>query len=88
MVILSLGIKPDTKIAADAGLSIGPHGGIFVNEYLKTSNSDIYAVGDAIEVNDFVTGVQTLIPLAGPANKQGRIAANNICGANEKCTDP
>jgi NADPH-dependent 2,4-dienoyl-CoA reductase/sulfur reductase-like enzyme/rhodanese-related sulfurtransferase len=84
MVILSIGIKPDTKIAIDAGLDIGPHGGILVNDYLKTSNPDIYAVGDAIEVNDFVTGARTLIPLAGPANKQGRIAANNICGANEK----
>ncbi|HBE77061.1 MAG TPA: hypothetical protein DDW65_04665 [Firmicutes bacterium] len=84
MVILSIGIKPDTKIAMDAGLDIGPHGGILVNDYLKTSNPDIYAVGDAIEVNDFVTGAQTLIPLAGPANKQGRIAANNICGATEK----
>jgi NADPH-dependent 2,4-dienoyl-CoA reductase/sulfur reductase-like enzyme/rhodanese-related sulfurtransferase len=86
MVILSIGIKPDTKIAVDAGLNIGSHGGILVDDYLRTSNSHIYAVGDAIEVNDFVTGVQTLIPLAGPANKQGRIAANNICGANEKYT--
>jgi NADPH-dependent 2,4-dienoyl-CoA reductase/sulfur reductase-like enzyme/rhodanese-related sulfurtransferase len=86
MVLLSIGIKPETQIAAEAGLQIGPHGGILVDEYLKTSNPDIYAVGDAIEVNDFVTGVQTLIPLAGPANKQGRIAANNICGSNEKYT--
>lgn len=84
MVLLSIGIKPETKIGADAGLQISPHGGILVDEYLKTSNPDIYAVGDVIEVNDFVTGVQTLIPLAGPANKQGRIAANNINGSNEK----
>ncbi|MCL6591772.1 MAG: FAD-dependent oxidoreductase [Firmicutes bacterium] len=83
MVILSIGIKPETKIAAEAGLKLGPHGGIMVDEYLLTSNPDIYAVGDAIEVHDFVTGALTLIPLAGPANKQGRIAANNICGARE-----
>lgn len=84
MVLLSIGIRPETNIVAEAGLQMGPHGGIWVDDYLRTSNPDIYAVGDAIEVNDFVTGVQTLVPLAGPANKQGRIAANNICGSNEK----
>lgn len=84
MVLLSMGIRPESKLAAEAGLQLGLHGGIWVDDYLRTSHPDIYAIGDAIEVNDFVTGVQTLIPLAGPANKQGRIAANNICGANEK----
>ncbi len=86
MAILSIGIKPEAQLAADAGLELGPHGGIKTDSYLRTSNPDIYAVGDAIEVKDFVTGVDTLIPLAGPANKQGRIAANNILGANEQYT--
>ncbi|MDF2985499.1 MAG: NAD(FAD)-dependent dehydrogenase [Eubacterium sp.] len=84
MVIMGIGVKPETRLAADAGLQIGKTGGIYVDEYLKTSNPDIYAVGDAIEVKDFVSGSQSLIPLAGPANKQGRIAANNICGMGEK----
>lgn len=84
MVIMGIGVKPETRLAADAGLKIGKTGGIYVNEYMQTSNSDIYAVGDAIEVKDFVSGNEALIPLAGPANKQGRIAANNICGSLEK----
>lgn len=84
MVIMGIGVKPEARLAADAGLEIGKTGGIYVNEYLQTSSADIYAVGDAIEVKDFVSGNQALIPLAGPANKQGRIAANNICGLNEK----
>jgi CoA-disulfide reductase len=84
MVIMGIGVKPETKLAAEAGLTIGKTGGIHVNQYLQTSNEDIYAVGDAIEVMDFVSGNAALIPLAGPANKQGRIAANNICGMNEK----
>lgn len=84
MVIMGIGVKPEARLAAEAGLTIGKTGGIFVNQYLQTSNEDIYAVGDAIEVKDFVSGNQVLIPLAGPANKQGRIAANNICGMNEK----
>lgn len=84
MVIMGIGVKPETRLAADAGLKIGKTGGICVNEYMQTSNEDIYAVGDAVEVKDFVSGSEALIPLAGPANKQGRIAANNICGLTEK----
>jgi NADPH-dependent 2,4-dienoyl-CoA reductase/sulfur reductase-like enzyme/rhodanese-related sulfurtransferase len=83
MVILSIGIRPESKIAAAAGLQLGSYGGIGVDEFLRTSDPDIYAMGDAVEVNDFVTGGRTLIPLAGPANKQGRIAANNLCGHTE-----
>lgn len=84
MVIMGIGVRPETKLAADAGIQIGKTGGIFVDEHMQTSNSDIYAVGDAVEVKDFISGSQALIPLAGPANKQGRIAANNICGFDEK----
>ncbi|MHB8064303.1 MAG: CoA-disulfide reductase [Ruminiclostridium sp.] len=84
MVIMGIGVKPEAQLAVDSGLKIGKTGGIYVNEYLQTSNADIYAVGDAIEVKDFVSGNQALFPLAGPANKQGRIAANNICGLKEK----
>lgn len=84
MVILSIGVKPEVELAVEAGLELGTHGGIKVDKYLRTSNSDIYAVGDAIEVNDFITGEQNRFPLAGPANKQGRIVANNIGGHNEE----
>ncbi len=84
MVIMGIGVRPETRLAVEAGLQIGKTGGIYVNEYLQTSNPDIYAVGDAIEVKDFISGNQALIPLAGPANKQGRIAANNIYGKLEK----
>ena len=84
MVIMGIGVKPEVRLAADAGLKIGKTGGIYVNEYLQTSNEDIYAVGDAIEIKDFISGNEALIPLAGPANKQGRIAANNLCGQLEK----
>lgn len=84
MVVLAIGVKPETKLAREAGLEIGERGGIKVDEYLKTSDPSIYAVGDAIEVVDFVQGINTIIPLAGPANKQGRIAADNICSRNVK----
>ncbi len=80
-VILALGVKPETKLAKDAGLEIGERGGIRVNEHLQTSDPAIWAVGDAIEVRDFVTGQWCVIPLAGPANRQGRIAADNIIAA-------
>ncbi len=80
LVILGVGVRPENKLAVDAGLEVGPRGGIRVNEYLQTSDPDIYAVGDAIEVKDFVSGDQTQVPLAGPANRQGRIAADNIFG--------
>ncbi|MDP4183407.1 MAG: DsrE/DsrF/DrsH-like family protein, partial [Bacillota bacterium] len=84
MVIMGIGVRPESRIAADAGLKIGKTGGIFVNEFMQTSDEDIYAVGDAVEIKDFVSGNEALIPLAGPANKQGRIAANNIAGLTEK----
>ncbi len=80
LVILGVGVRPDNKLAVDAGLEVGPRGGIRVNEHLQTSDPDIYAVGDAIEVKDFVTGEPTQVPLAGPANRQGRLAANHIFG--------
>lgn len=84
MTILAIGVRPESMLAKDAGLQIGERGGIVVNEYLQTSNDDIYAVGDAVEVVDYINGNQTMIPLAGPANRQGRIAANNIMGKREK----
>jgi NADPH-dependent 2,4-dienoyl-CoA reductase/sulfur reductase-like enzyme/rhodanese-related sulfurtransferase len=80
LVILGVGVRPENKLAVDAGLEVGPRGGIRVNEYLQTSDPNIYAVGDVIEVKDVVTGDPTQVPLAGPANRQGRIAANNIFG--------
>ena len=80
LVVLGVGVRPENKLAVDAGLEVGPRGGIRVNEHLQTSDPDIYAVGDAIEVKDFVTGDPTQVPLAGPANRQGRIAADNIFG--------
>ncbi len=80
LVILAIGVRPETKLASEAKLQIGPRGGIKVNEHMQTSDPAIYAVGDAVEVTDFIGGFETLIPLAGPANRQGRIAADNICG--------
>jgi NADPH-dependent 2,4-dienoyl-CoA reductase/sulfur reductase-like enzyme/rhodanese-related sulfurtransferase len=82
MVVLSIGVKPDIAIAKEAGLAIGEKGGIVVNEYLQTSDPDIYALGDAIEIINAVTGKKAVIPLAGPANKQGRIAADNVVFGN------
>ena len=80
MVVLAIGVTPDTRLAKEAGLELGVKGSILVNDKMETSSPDIYAVGDAVQVKHFVTGQETLISLAGPANKQGRIAANNICG--------
>jgi NADPH-dependent 2,4-dienoyl-CoA reductase/sulfur reductase-like enzyme/rhodanese-related sulfurtransferase len=80
VVILALGVRPDTALAKAAGLEIGQRGGIRVDEHMRTSNPDILAVGDAIEVRDFVTGEWSLVALAGPANRQGRIAADVIAG--------
>jgi NADPH-dependent 2,4-dienoyl-CoA reductase/sulfur reductase-like enzyme/rhodanese-related sulfurtransferase len=80
LVILSLGVRPDTTLAKAAGLEIGERGGIRVDDQMRTSDPDIFAVGDAIEVKDFVTGQWSLIALAGPANRQGRIAADVIAG--------
>ncbi|ATW27508.1 DsrE/DsrF/DrsH-like family protein [Candidatus Formimonas warabiya] len=84
LVVLAVGVKPDVKLAQEAGLAIGEKGGIKVDEHLRTSDPYIYAVGDAIEVKDLVSGQFSLIPLAGPANKQARIVADNICGRTTK----
>ena len=82
MVLLAIGVAPDTHLAKEAGLILGIKNSIVVNDRMETSAPDIYAVGDAVEVRHFVTGSKALISLAGPANKQGRIAADNICGGN------
>ena len=82
VVILSIGVRPDTRLAATAGLKLGDAKGIYVNEYLQTSDPDIYAVGDAVEFNNPITGRTMITYLAGPANKQGRICANNIVLGN------
>lgn len=82
-VILSIGVRPNSQIAKEAGLAVNQRGGIIVDEHLVTSDPSIYAVGDVIEVEDFLFKDRTMIPLAGPANKQGRIAADNIAGAHE-----
>ncbi|MBL4950651.1 CoA-disulfide reductase [Neobacillus sp. YIM B02564] len=84
LTILAIGVRPENELAKNAGLELGERGGIVVNEYLQTSNADIYAVGDAIEVVDYINETKVMIPLAGPANRQGRIAANNIMGKAEK----
>ena len=84
MVILALGVRPDTTLAKSAGLEIGERGGIRVDEHMRTSDPDIFAVGDAIEVKDFVTGQWSLVALAGPANRQGRIAADVIAGRDSR----
>lgn len=82
MVLLAIGVAPDTHLAKEAGLTLGIKNSIVVNDRMETSAPDIYAVGDAVEVRHFVTGSKALISLAGPANKQGRIAADNICGGD------
>lgn len=84
LVILAIGVRPNSELAKAAGLSLNARGGIVVDDTLKTSDPSIYAVGDVIEVEDFVSKERTMVPLAGPANKQGRIAANNIAGAQER----
>jgi NADPH-dependent 2,4-dienoyl-CoA reductase/sulfur reductase-like enzyme/rhodanese-related sulfurtransferase len=82
--ILGVGVRPDNRLAVQAGLEIGSRGGIRVNEHMQTSDPDIYAVGDAVEVKDFVTHEPAQIPLAGPANRQGRIAADHIFGGSAR----
>ena len=82
-VILAIGVKPETKLAIEAGLEIGETRGILVNEFMQTSNPDIYAVGDAIEVAHYINNKKVLIPLAWPANRQGRIVADNIVLGNQ-----
>ncbi|MCL2343483.1 MAG: FAD-dependent oxidoreductase [Firmicutes bacterium] len=84
MLIMAVGVRPESGLARDAGLALGARGGIVVDTAMRTSDPDIYAVGDAVEITDFVTGQPGMIPLAGPANKQGRIAADNICGVHSK----
>lgn len=84
IIIMAIGVKPENKLALEAGLEIGKTGGIKVNEYLQTSDKDIYAVGDAIEVKHYINGAESLIPLAWPANRQGRIVADTILGIRQK----
>lgn len=84
MVVLAIGVAPDTSLAESAGLQLGVKNSIVVNDRMETSFPDIYAVGDAVQVKHFVTNEDTLISLAGPANKQGRIAADNICGKDSR----
>lgn len=84
LVILGLGVRPETMLAKNAGLELGALGGIRVNDQMQTSDPHIWAVGDAIEVKDAVTGAWSHIPLAGPANRQGRIAADNLCGRSSR----
>lgn len=86
MVVMSIGVAPETALAKDAKLETGIKGSIVVNDKMETSIPDIYAVGDAVQVRNFVTNTDTIISLAGPANKQGRIAADNICGGNSRYT--
>lgn len=83
MALLSIGIRPENQLAKSAGLQLGERGGIVVNDYMQTSDPDIYALGDAVEIKNLVTGKPVMIPLAGPANKQGRIVANNIVFGNK-----
>ncbi|WP_110111827.1 CoA-disulfide reductase [Bacillus sp. CGMCC 1.16541] len=82
MIILAIGVQPENTLARDAGLDLGLRGAIKVNEHLQTSDSSIYAVGDVIEVKDFVNGFETFVPLAWPANRQGRLVADHIHGKN------
>lgn len=84
LIILSIGVRPETSIAKDAGLKLNERGAIVVDEYMKTSDENIYALGDAVEILDFVNKKPTMIPLAWPANRQGRLVADNICGKNIK----
>lgn len=83
LLIMAIGVRPEVSLAREAGLEIGVRGGIYTNDMMQTSDADIYAVGDAVEEKDFVTGEQTIVPLAGPANRQGRMVADNIFGRNE-----
>lgn len=82
LVILSIGVRPNSQLAKEAGLNLNARGGVVVNDHMVTSDPSIYAVGDVVEVEDFISKDSTMIPLAGPANKQGRIAADNIAGLN------
>ena len=80
LVILAIGVRPETGLARAAGLPLGPRGGIVVDAEMRTADPAIWAMGDAVEVRDAVTGQEAIVPLAGPANRQGRVAADSICG--------
>ncbi len=82
--VCAIGVRPNGQIAKEAGLTVNQRGGIVVDDFMRTSDPDIYAVGDVVEINDLVSGGRAMIPLAGPANRQGRIAADNIAGYEEK----
>ncbi|MCL2007098.1 MAG: FAD-dependent oxidoreductase [Treponema sp.] len=84
MVILAIGVKPESALARDSGLELNERGGIVTDKNMRSSDPDIFAVGDAVEVTDFVTGQKAMVPLAGPANRQARIAADNICGVKSE----
>ena len=84
LVVLAIGVRPENKLAVEAGLEIGKTGGILVDEYFRTSDPSIYALGDAVEVTNFVSGQKAVIPLAGPAQKQARIAADKLMGKKVK----
>lgn len=84
LVVLGVGVRPENQLAVAAGLAVGARGGIVVNEFMQTSDPDIYAVGDAVQIADFVTGEPAQVPLAGPANRQGRIAADHIFGRSSR----
>ena len=84
MLVLSVGVRPESDLAQRAGLQLTDRGAIVTDSHMRTSAPDIYAVGDAVQVHDFVTGDSAYVPLAGPANKQGRIAADNICGISSE----
>lgn len=86
MLIMSVGVRPETALAKDCGILCNRRGSIIADSHMKTNVTDIYAIGDAVEVKDFITGNPAFIPLAGPANKQGRIAADNICGLDSEYT--
>lgn len=84
MTIMSIGVKPSSKLAKDAGLSLTERGAIIVDEHMRTNDDSIYALGDAVSVKDYINGTDTVIPLAWPANRQGRIVADNICGRDSR----
>lgn len=86
MIIMSVGVRPETALAKDCGIEVNRRGSIIVDRHMKTNIQNIYAVGDAVEAEDFITKSPAFIPLAGPANKQGRIAADNICDINSEYT--
>lgn len=86
MLIMAIGVRPESALAVQAGLSVNKAGSIVVDTHMCTSDQDIYAVGDAVEVTDYITGSKAFIPLAGPANRQGRIAADNLCGIPSEYT--